>query len=130
VVEPANEAFRRGDDALGAALMTGGIHGAHVADIAEAQMARRLQSARAMRMLVLSSNEFPLLPPETLAALPMPVLLMSGLDTAPIHAELFRNACLAMPQATVARVAGAGHGFNRDQPEAFNELALQFLRSA
>jgi pimeloyl-ACP methyl ester carboxylesterase len=126
VVEPANAAFRRGDDALGAALMTGGIHSAAAAPQGAA-LRRRLQSARAMRMLALSSNEFPLLPPAALAALPMPVLLVSGEETAPIHAEVFRNVCAAMPQAQVARVPQAGHGVGRDQPERFNTLALKFL---
>ncbi|MEY4750790.1 MAG: 2-hydroxy-6-oxononadienedioate/2-hydroxy-6-oxononatrienedioate hydrolase [Pseudomonadota bacterium] len=127
VVEPANEAFRRGDDSLGAALMTGGIHGANTPAVGGVALARRLQSARAMRMLALSSNEFPLLPPERLAALPMPVLLLSGCDTAPIHAEVFRNVCAAMPQASVAHVPAAGHGVSRDRPQVFNRLALEFL---
>ena len=127
VIEPANAAFRQGDDALGAALMTGGIHSAQGPAASGTQLQRRLQSALAMRMLALSSNEFPLLPPDQLTALPMPVLLLSGRQTPAIHAEVFRNVCAAMPQATVAHVDGAGHGVSRDQPEAFNRLALQFL---
>lgn len=129
VIEPANAAFRQGDDALGATLMTGGIHSAQAPAASGALLQRRLQSALAMRMLALSSNEFPLLPPDQLAALPMPVLLLSGRQTPAIHAEVFRNVCAAMPQAAVAHVDGAGHGVSRDQPEAFNRLALQFLRS-
>lgn len=127
VVEPANAAFRRGDDALGATLMTGGIHTSGAAALQGPAMARRLQNARAMRMLALSSNEFPLLPPASLAALSCPVLLLSGQDTAPIHAEVFRNVCAAMPQASQVRVPGAGHPVARDQPETFNDVALKFL---
>lgn len=130
VIEPANAAFRRGDDAAAAALMTGGINGA-AADVNQgAAYARRLQNVRAMRMLALSSNEFPLLPPQALAALPMPVLLLSGSETPAIHAHTFANVCAAMPQARVERVAGAGHGVARDQPERFNALALAFLAGA
>jgi len=128
VVEPANAAFRRGDDALGATLMTGGIHAQDAAALQGPAMARRLQSALAMRMLALSQDEFPLLPPQALAALPMPVLLVSGQRTAPVHAEVFRNVCAAMPQARSARIPGAGHGVARDQPAAFNALALDFLQ--
>lgn len=128
IVEPANAAFRGGDDARGAVLMTGGIHRAAAMAADDAAMRRRLQSARAMRMLALSTNEFPLLPPDRLAALPMPVLLVSGRQTPAIHAEVFRNVCNAMPQARVAHVEGAGHGVNRDRPEAFNALTLAFLR--
>ncbi len=129
VVEPAIAAFRRGDDAQGAVLMTDGIHSTMASGGADAAMQRRLQSARAMRMLALSSNEFPLLPPKALASLSMPILLISGRRTPIIHAEVFRNVCAAMPQALVALVEEAGHGVNRDQPEAFNRLALEFLQA-
>ena len=128
VVEPANAAFRRGDDQAGALVMTGGIHGAGAAKLQGEALARRLQNAHAMRMLALSSNEFPLLPPEALAAIAAPVLLVSGLDTAAIHAEVFRNVCAAMPQARREHIAGAGHPVARDQPERFNERALKFLQ--
>lgn len=127
VIEPANAAFRAGDDATAAALMTGGINGAHANVNQGAAFERRLQNVRAMRMLALSSNEFPLLPPAQLAALSMPVLLMSGQDTPPIHAHTFANVVAAMPQARVAVVPGAGHGVARDQPDRFNALALAFL---
>ncbi len=127
VIEPANAAFKRGDDALGATLMTGGIHATGAAALQGPAMARRLQNAKAMRMLALSSNEFPLLPPASLAAIRCPVLLFSGQDTAAIHAEVFRNVCAAMPQARQVLIPGAGHPVARDQPALFNEVALSFL---
>lgn len=127
VVEPAHAAFRAGDDLRGATLMTGGIHRAGAPALQGEELQRRLQNARAMRMLALSSNEFPLLPPAALAALPMPVLLVCGERTAPLHAEVFRNVCAAMPQAATARVTGAGHAVAREAPQAFNALALEFL---
>jgi pimeloyl-ACP methyl ester carboxylesterase len=126
-IEPANAAFRAGDDALGALRMTSGIMGAAAPVASGPAMERRFQNARAMRMLALSTNEFPLLPPEQLAGLPMPVMLMSGADTEPIHAEVFRNVRAAMPQAQVAVLPKAGHAVARDQPALFNDLALDFL---
>lgn len=130
VVEPANAAFRRGDDRLGAQLMTQGIHASGAAMLDDEAMVRRLRSARAMRMLALSSNEFPLLPPTALANLACPVLLVSGRNTPEIHAEVFRNVCRAMPQALVASIDDAGHPVPRDQPERFNTAALAFLQEA
>ncbi len=127
VVEPANEAFRRGDDATGAAIMTGGINGAASPVLQGAAYKRRLQNVRAMRMLALSSDEFPMIPPASLAALPMPVMLLSGQQTPAIHALTFANIAAAMPQARVERVPGAGHGVAREQPARFNALALAFL---
>ncbi len=128
VIAPANAAFRRGDDAQAAALMTGGIMGAALPRLDDAAMLRRMQNVKAMRMLALSSDEFPLLPPAALGALGMPVLLVRGAQTAPIHAEVFRNVCAAMPQAVQLHVPGAGHAVARDQPSVFNAQALGFLR--
>lgn len=130
VVEPANAAFRRGDNRLGAQLMTGGIHAGGALVLDPVAQARRQRSARAMRMLALSSNEFPLLPPAALAGLACPVLLVSGRQTAEIHAEIFRNVCQAMPRARVTTIDGAGHPVPRDQPARFNAEALAFLHSA
>jgi pimeloyl-ACP methyl ester carboxylesterase len=126
-IEPANAAFRAGDDELAGRIMTGGINGARSAASTPEAMQRRLQNLRAMRMLALSSDEFPLLPPSRLAALEMPVLLLSGENTPPVHREIFQNVREAMPQAEAHRVRGAGHGVSREQPAVFNELALGFL---
>ena len=127
VIQPATAAFRAGDDATGALRMTGGIHHEGSTALQGPALQRRLQNARAMRMLALSSDEFPLLPPAALRALPMPVLLVTGADTPRLHAEVFRNVAAAMPQATTATVAGAGHAVAADAPQAFNGLALGFL---
>ena len=127
-IEPANAAFRRGDDVLAAQTMTGGINGQPAAALAPEAMARRLQNIRAMKMLALSSDEFPWITPAQLAGLSMPVLLMAGRQTAPIHAEIFRNVCQAMPQAQVQWIDNAGHGASRDNPEQFNQVVVDFLQ--
>lgn len=127
VIEPANAAFRSGDDALGAQRMTGGIVGA-ARPLAPEALARRMQNVRAMRMLALSTNEFPLIAPQRLAALAMPVLLMAGRNTPAIHAETFRNVRAAMPQARETWIENAGHGTSGDNPAAFNRTVLDFLR--
>jgi pimeloyl-ACP methyl ester carboxylesterase len=126
-IVPANAAFRAGDDAEGARIMTGGINGAVMPPADSPAMVRRMQNFRAMRMLALSSDEFPLLADQDLAALAMPILLMSGENTAPVHRAIFDNVCAAMPQAKALRIAGAGHGVSREQPEAFNAAVLEFL---
>ncbi len=127
-IEPANAAFRRGDDELASQIMTGGINGAASPNNGGEAMRRRMQNMRAMKMLALSTDEFPWIEPERLAALPMPVMLMSGADTPPVHRAIFDNFAPSMPQAEVIRVAGAGHGVSRDQPEFFNTRVLDFLQ--
>ena len=128
-IEPANAAFRAGDDALGAALMTGGISGATV-DANSPAMQRRMQNVLAMKRLALSSDEFPMLEPAALAALSMPVLLLSGRNTAPVHAAIFKNVATEMPNATAEIIEGAGHGVARDQAALFNARVLRFLGRA
>ncbi len=130
VIEPANACFRAGDDLGAARVMTGGINGSESSLNDGEAMARRLQNVRAMRMLALSSDEFPLLAPAALAALPMPVLLVAGERTQPIHDAIFRNVCAAMPNARTCRIADAGHASPRDQPARFNEAVLGFLAEA
>ena len=128
VIAPANAAFRAGDDERAAQIMTGGINGAKNSFTADPEaMRRRMQNVGAMKALALSSDEFPLLAPEKLAALPMPVFLLSGERTAPVHAAVFANVCTAMPRAERRRVANAGHGVSREQPEVFNKAVLAFL---
>jgi pimeloyl-ACP methyl ester carboxylesterase len=129
VIEPANAAFRAGEDERAAQIMTGGINGGKSAVNTGTAMERRLQNLRAMKMLALSSDEFPWLSPEQLSSLSMPVLLLAGRQTQPVHQAIFQNVCTAMPQARHGWVDGAGHGVTREQPETFNRLALQFLNA-
>lgn len=130
VIAPANAAFGAGDDELAGRIMSGGINGEASSASTPDAMQRRLQNVRAMKVLALSSDEFPLLRPDCLAALSMPVLLVSGQDTPAVHREIFNNVVAAMPQAKSVRIAVAGHSVPRDQPRAFNEAVLNFLTQA
>jgi pimeloyl-ACP methyl ester carboxylesterase len=126
-IEPANAAFRAGDDVKAAQIMTGGINGATSQLASGAAMDKRLQNLQAMKMIALSSDEFPLIEPTQLAALPMPVMLLSGLKTQAVHKAIFDNLVQAMPNAQAIRVAGAGHGVSREQADFFNETVKHFL---
>lgn len=124
---PARAAFERGDDAEGLSILTGGIIGKRPDDIPAAVLERRMQNVNAARSLALSDDEFPWLAPEALAALDMPVLLMTGADTAPVHAAIFGAVVKAMPGADIQVVEGSGHAVSQQQAEAFNARVLQFL---
>jgi pimeloyl-ACP methyl ester carboxylesterase len=127
IIEPAREAFEQGNDELGASIMTGGINGPKGVPMSPTAYANRMQNIPAMRTLALSTDEFPLIEPQILGSLPMPVMLMSGCNTPPIHSETFRNICAAMPQALVHRVENSGHSISREQPEVFIQLVKSFL---
>lgn len=129
-VRDSRAAFERGDDLEGARILTSGIGGGarKVAEMPSKVMAARFQNIKAARMLALSSDEFPLIPPEVLADLPMPVFLMSGADTAPVHAAIFEAVSRRMPKARKLVVAGSGHSVSRMRPDVFNAEVLAFLR--
>jgi esterase len=126
--QPAVEAFQRGEDARGVLLLTEGIVGpSMMATLPPTVIARRLENAAAMKALVLSSDEFPMIEPAAIRALPMPTLLLAGENTPLIHDVVFRALTGVMTQAEHARIAGAGHAAARDNPAEFNRLVLDFL---
>ena len=127
--DPARAAFERGDDEKGALILTGGIVGRDPATVPQHIMARRMRNIEAAKSLALSDDEFPQLGRDELAALPMPVLLMSGAKTAPVHAAIFAAVCAAMPNATSVIVEDSGHSVSQQQPEVFNAEVLAFLKS-
>lgn len=124
---PSRAAFARGDDAAGVAILTCGIIGKKPDEIPAQIMERRMLNAKAARSLALSDDEFPLLPAEALGGLPMPVLLMSGANTAPVHAAIFDAVCAAMPSARTRIVQDSGHSVSQQQAEVFNAEVLAFL---
>lgn len=125
---PARQAFEAGDDARAVWLLTEGILGGmDLGQQSAAAMGRRLENAESLRRVTLSSDEFPALDMDRLADLKVPVLLLSGEHTPPIHDVVFRALVQALPRAESRKVPGAGHGVARDQPAAFNALVLAFL---
>ncbi len=126
-VEPARKAFERGHDAEGARILTGGIVGRRPADVPAAVMERRMQNIEAARSLSLSNDEFPIIEPDCLCALPMPVLLISGAETAPVHAAIFKEVVKMMPNARTRIVQGSGHSVSQQQAETFNADVFDFL---
>lgn len=66
--------------------------------------------------------------PGLLAAIDMPILLVSGANTLPVYRELTEAVADAVPSAKLVIVPRAGHGVPADNPEMFNELLTAFLQ--
>ena len=126
-VIPSREAFERGEDDLGAMLLTGGIQNASIDSIPPEQLQQRRENIMAGRRVALSSDEFPLLAPEKLAAIEVPVMIFTGANTGPIFKAMMSGISRTMPQVPLIEVEGAGHSVSKDQPEFFNRVALDFL---
>lgn len=128
VREPARQAFLSGDTERGTLLLTGGIVGAqNLSELPRAAIDRRLQNAASIRMLTLSSDEFPMISPEDIRTIRTPTLLLAGDQTPAIHQAVYDNLCSVMKQAQTGRIPGAGHGAARDNPTEFNRRCLNFL---
>ncbi|MDE2604575.1 MAG: alpha/beta hydrolase [Burkholderiales bacterium] len=126
---PARRAFLEGRNEYAVRLLTGGIVGEGTATSLSAEaMQRRMENYRSIRMLTLSTDEFPMIAPEALAGIRCPTLLLAGERTPAIHATVFESICRAMPNAACGRIPAAGHGAARDNPDEFNRTALEFLR--
>jgi pimeloyl-ACP methyl ester carboxylesterase len=125
---PARRCFEQGDNERAVWLLTEGILGSSDLTMqTRSAMARRMENAESLRQVTLSSNEFPALDMARLASLEVPVLLLSGEQTPPIHDLVFRALCDALPRAECRKVPGAGHGVARDRPDLFNAMVLDFL---
>lgn len=128
VRRPAREAFERGDDVDGATILAGGILGQSGLDqLTQDARARRFSNIVAMKMLTLSTDEFPMLDPQRVASLAMPILLLSGKNTQPILAAIFQTLRSVLGSAEAHIVDGSRHSVYREQPEIYNRLALDFL---
>lgn len=131
VREPARQAFLSGDTERGALLLTGGIVGPQtLSELPAAAIKRRLQNAQSIRMLTLSSDEFPMITPDDIRAIRTPTLLLAGAQTPVIHEAIYNNLCSVMTQAQTGRISNAGHGAARENPTEFNQLSLTFLQEA
>ena len=128
-VLPSRAAFEAGEDEKGAHLLTAGIGGKSRRKKPPSPEAirNRFQNIKAAKMLALSSDEFPLIEPEVLAGLEMPIYLMRGANTAPVHAAIFEGITRVMTQAKTKIVDGSGHSISREQSEVFNSEILSFF---
>ena len=128
---PAQEDFRQGRDREAVERLTGGIMGASArSELPDWVMELRQQNMPSIRMLTLSTDEFPFLPQEAIRTLEVPTLLMAGEHTPAIHAAVFHRLCAGMPQARHVRVPNAGHAVDRDNPRFFAEQVFSFLEEA
>lgn len=126
-VVTSRAAFAQGDDVLGTMLLTGGIRNTDPNSVDPQVMQRRLDNKLAGRRVALSSDEFPLLTPEQLQAIKVPVRILTGANTAPIFTAIMTGIMRAMPLAVLQTVADSSHGVSQEQPAVFNQTVLEFF---
>lgn len=128
-VLPARKAFERGDDMAAIEVMTGGISETTMTALDDEVRRRRLQNLESAKRVSLSSDEFPLIPPDDIANLDMPHLLVIGEKTGDIFRAIYNGLTRVAKNAQKAEVPGGTHNLPVDRAEPFNKIALDFLTS-
>lgn len=128
VLAPSNQAFASGDPAQAIRILTAGINGPGPGEASTTPgLQRRLRNAHAMLALAISSQPYPALDRQALAALRVPTLLLRGAQTGAVHCATYAALSAMLPHAEQDCIADAGHGVHRDNPDAFNARVLRFL---
>jgi pimeloyl-ACP methyl ester carboxylesterase len=99
-------------------------------DLASAASEAIMQNASAMEALVLASDPFSTPAREVVRRLAMPVLILCGEHTTPIHKLATEELGSALPHAARAIIPGAGHVSSQEKPFAFAQAVRLFLSNA
>ena len=128
VWEVAASAFAQGCTRHAMRHLYDGMRGQGTFDtLHNAQVEAVLRNARAMEMLLRSTEPFPDVPWPAVVRLRLPVLLISGERTVPLHRLAHAALVRALPQAQQMVIAGAGHAAASENPDAFNAAVLELL---
>jgi len=128
---PARASFEQGDPTTALELLSAGMSGAPVFH-AWSQERRRaaLRNGRAMQALTASTDPFPDLPRQQIAAIKAPLLLLSGANTGPLHRVVMEELARSMPAAPWITIPDAGHGVSAENPAAFTAALVTFFRGS
>ena len=125
---PAGQAFARDDAVAGMRILVDGFAGApRFGALSPAARAVALQTARFFQAATASRDPCPAVDRRRVSRLRMPILLVSGERTVPLHRFVNAELARVLPRAKTVTIAGAGHGAAREQPEAFNAAVVGFL---
>jgi pimeloyl-ACP methyl ester carboxylesterase len=128
VHEPAARAFAAGDATTAMRLLTDALEGPGTFDrLPDSNREAVLANAGFYRALTASSNPYPEVSREAARALTMPILLVKGEDTDPLHKLVTEEVGRVLTDARRVTVAWAGHGSPRQNPDSFNYAMLEFL---
>lgn len=125
---PAGEAFRRGapDSAMG--RVTDYFVGEGTFDRLPPHVRERvMKNARDWEAFTISSDPWPTLAREEVAALRIPALMLSAERTVPLHRFVDDLLARTLPQVERVHIPGATHDMWADRPDLCREVTLGFL---
>ncbi|GAA4404765.1 hypothetical protein GCM10023187_22500 [Nibrella viscosa] len=129
VHEPAGKAFAAGDDEGAMRIFINRFDGPGAFDSLPPERRRPLmQNARFFKAVTASSDPFPNLSKDKVRRLSIPVLIIRGANTKELDILVSEELGRTIPNAEKAVIPQAGHGSPRQNPPAFNEAVLDFLK--
>jgi non-heme chloroperoxidase len=128
VQAPAARAFAVGDDKGAMRIFVDAFAGAGRFDrLPPAGLTPILQNARFFRAITSCPDPYPNLSKDWVKQLRMPILIITGENTLKIHRLVDEELARLLPNAERVTLPKAGHGSPRENPEAFNQVVLEFL---
>jgi len=128
--KPSAEAFRKGQDKQALDVLALGIAGKGFDELPSTAQASQLQNALSMKSLTLSSNPFSVVTSDQLKHLNIPILILTGENTTRIHRRVTQELARLLPNAKEVTIPGSSHPMPSENPQAFNETVLEFLRAS
>ena len=126
--KPAAAAFRAGNPVAAMRIITDSFAGNGTFDrLREPVRDRLLRNARDWEAFTTSTDSFPALDRGRVAALRMPVLMLSAGRTVPIHRMVDDVLAATLPAPERVHLPDATHDLWADQPAACREATLDFL---
>lgn len=128
--KPAAAAFKAGDDQGAMRILVDAFGGSGRFDsLPPERRTVAIQNSRFFRAATSSPDPFPELSKERVKRLNMPIMIVGGENTLKINKFINEELMRLLPKAERAVIPRAGHGSARDNPQAFNEAVLEFLKN-
>jgi pimeloyl-ACP methyl ester carboxylesterase len=128
VMNPAANEFRNGDVQGAMKFFVNGMAATNRFDsLSSEARTEAMRNSRSIEALCLSADPFPVISKTELSELRIPVLVVTGENTIPLHKLVNRELASLLPRVKSVTIAGAGHGSPRENSAAFNEAVLDFF---
>jgi pimeloyl-ACP methyl ester carboxylesterase len=128
--EPARQEFHRGNIADGVKTFVDGVNGAGTYDRMSPTGRRMLMdNARAMQAEVDATEYSTVLSCDDLRRISVPVLLLNGEFSPKLFHTITDILARCLPNAAGAVIARASHAMHLENPQAYTESVLSFLRT-
>jgi non-heme chloroperoxidase len=125
-MEPVQAAFKTGDDRQALRAFTAQM-GRKFDEMPATAVESSMQNAAGLKAVTLAADPFPVVTSKQLSRLRMPVLIVTGENTVPIHKLVNQQLKLLIPNAQSVTIPKAGHASNRENAKAFNTAVTDFL---